>query len=137
MQLVTQGVPAARLDLCAETVEGCLDRTLRSERGRWLLHGHADAACELALSGMVDGELVHAVIDRTFIDEQGVRWIVDYKTSRPDPGEELAGFVSREACRYAPQMAVYRQLMAALDGVVPLRVALYFPLAEAWYEFDS
>lgn len=137
MQLVTQGVPAARLDPCAETVEGCLDRTLRSERGSWLLHGHADASCELALSGMVDGELVHAVIDRTFIDEQGVRWIVDYKTSRPDPGEELAVFVSREASRYAPQMAVYRQLMVALDGAVPLRVALYFPLAEAWYEFDS
>ncbi len=40
-----------------------------------------DAQSELALTGVVDSDLVSIVIDRTFVDATGVRWIVDYKTS--------------------------------------------------------
>ena len=45
----------------------------------WLLDGaHKDSACELALSDYAGGKPREYVIDRTFIDDEGVRWIVSF-----------------------------------------------------------
>ena len=44
--------------------------------------GYRDDIREHALSGHWRGEIVRAVFDRSFIDESGMRWVIDYKTSR-------------------------------------------------------
>jgi ATP-dependent exoDNAse (exonuclease V) beta subunit len=110
-----------------------LERTLASDRGRWILGGHRDARCELALAGVLDGHLVHAVIDRTFIDEQGVRWIIDYKTGEGGRRDE-ADFLAAESRRHAKQLALYVRLFQALEPEMPVRAALYFPLFDGWIE---
>ena len=135
--LAGEGVPAARLPLCAERVLSALQATLDSRRGRWILAAHAQAASELALTGIVDGETVHAVIDRTFVDEDGVRWVVDYKNSAPAEGELLAEFLAREEEQYRPQLQVYLELLEKRDpGSGVVRGALYFPLIDAWLELS-
>ena len=71
---------------------------------------HGSAQSELALTGVVDSGLVSIVIDRTFVDATGVRWIVDYKTSSHE-GAGLDEFLDNERERYRGQLERYAQLM--------------------------
>ena len=75
---------------------------------------------------MLAGELVNAVIDRTFIDADGVRWIIDYKSGQHQ-GADLEAFLQQEAERYAGQLQTYQQLFAQMEDR-PIKTALYFPL---------
>ena len=135
--LAGEGVPQGRLATCVARAQAALSRTLNSPRGRWILQAHSDAASELALTGAINGQPVHAVIDRTFIDEQGVRWVVDYKTSEPVDGERLEEFLAREVERYRVQLQVYRDLFKqARSDENTLRAALYFPLIDGWSELS-
>lgn len=122
---------AARL---AWRVHEAVARTLADERGRWLLAGHAEARSEWAVSGLVDGVVVDAVIDRSFVDGEGTRWIVDYKTGRHEGGD-LDAFLDRERVRYAPQLERYAALLAARESR-PIRLGLYFPLLGGWREWS-
>jgi ATP-dependent exoDNAse (exonuclease V) beta subunit len=87
----------------------------------------------LALTGRLNGELVNVVIDRTLVDGDGTRWIVDYKTSSHE-GTGLDEFLDREQERYRPQLERYAALMRHL-GPEKIRVGLYFPLLSAWREW--
>jgi ATP-dependent helicase/nuclease subunit A len=66
------------------------------------------------------------VIDRTFIDAEGVRWVIDFKTSRHE-GADLAEFLDRELDRYRGQLERNMALARRL-GPQPVKAALYFPL---------
>ena len=71
------------------------------------------------------GEVVRAVFDRSFIDEHGIRWVIDYKTSQHGGGA-LAEFLDREVERYRPQLQRYA-LLARKMGPEPVRVGPVFP----------
>jgi len=129
--LANLGVVPNELDEAAARVEEAVNRTLASERGRWILAAHPEARSEYAVAGVVDGEFVRGVIDRTFVDSGGARWIIDYKTSVHEGGG-LAAFLAEEVRRYRPQMERYARLLAA-EGR-PVRMGLYFPLLDAWQE---
>jgi hypothetical protein len=77
---------------------------------------------------------VSVAIDRTFVDERGTRWIVDYKTGTHEGGD-LEAFLDRERERYRPQLARYATLMRGLDSR-PIRLGLYFPLLNGWREWE-
>jgi ATP-dependent exoDNAse (exonuclease V) beta subunit len=128
------GVPATMRALAVERVERALARTRQDERGRWLLdHRHRDSTTELALTGRLGGEIVRVAIDRSFVDASGVRWIVDYKTSRHE-GAGLEAFLDSEQDRYRPQLERYAFLMRR-RAPEPVRLGLYFPLLSAWREW--
>jgi ATP-dependent helicase/nuclease subunit A len=132
-ELRRQGVPEAERAAAAELIVTAVTRMLADERGRWILRGaHAQAASELALTGLVAGRLRSVVIDRSFVDEDGTRWVIDYKTSRHEGGA-LEEFLEREEQRYRAQLADYVALARAL-GPQPVRAALYFPLLGAFRE---
>jgi ATP-dependent helicase/nuclease subunit A len=76
---------------------------------------------------------VSAVIDRTFLDAQGTRWIVDFKTSTHEGGG-LEAFLQEEVNRYRLQLELYVRLMQALEPSARVRAALYFPLLQQWRE---
>ncbi|MFU8822389.1 MAG: 3'-5' exonuclease, partial [Gammaproteobacteria bacterium] len=123
----------------AEAGARCLaavERTLADPRGRWLLEpGHAGAASELRVSGWVEGRVVEGVVDRCFVDDTGVLWIVDYKAGRHEGGE-LDAFLDREQERYRGQLERYARLLASQhEG--PARLGLYFPQHAAWREWDA
>jgi ATP-dependent exoDNAse (exonuclease V) beta subunit len=133
--LIALGVPAAQLDDALDRVTSALTLTLNDQRARWILSSHADAASELRLTGVVDGAIVNLAVDRTFVDERGTRWIVDYKTGRHEGGG-LETFLDREQERYRAQLERYATVLHKLDGR-PVRMALYFPLLQAWREWGA
>jgi ATP-dependent helicase/nuclease subunit A len=134
-ELAELGVPADRRAEAVERVVTAVRRTLSDDRGRWLLDPrHASADGELALTGRVNGDVVSVVIDRTFVDEQGTRWIVDYKTSSHE-GAGLEAFLDREQQRYGHQLERYATLVRRL-GPEPVRLGLYFPLLSAWRDWS-
>jgi ATP-dependent exoDNAse (exonuclease V) beta subunit len=127
------GVPEAERAAAAGRVRAALERTLADPRGQWLLDNrHAQAGSEVRLSGIEGGRIVSVVFDRSFVDADGARWIIDYKTSTHAGGGTLE-FLASEAERYRPQLARYAALARHL-GPEPVRTALYFPLLGAFRE---
>jgi ATP-dependent exoDNAse (exonuclease V) beta subunit len=89
--------------------------------GRWLLAQHEDDGREAPFTSVVDGELRHIVVDRTFV-EDGTRWIVDYKSTVLGGDDDE---VAAECQRHRPQLRRYAQTLGALDDL-PIRTAIYF-----------
>ena len=133
-ELAELGVPHERREEAAVRALRAVSRTLADERGQWLLlPSHAEAHSELALTGLDDREVVSVIIDRTFIDGSGTRWIVDYKTSSHE-GAGLDAFLDNERERYRGQLERYARLMRGM-GDEPIRLGLYFPLLSGWREW--
>jgi ATP-dependent exoDNAse (exonuclease V) beta subunit len=126
------GIPSGELADGGARVVRALKTTLDGPRGRWLLSPHSEAACELGLSGVIEGRLVRGAVDRTFV-ENGTRWIIDYKTSEP-LGMGLETFFDQETQRYRDQLAAYRTLFRQMEEERVVRAALYFPLVDGWCE---
>jgi len=134
--LAELGVPPQLREAAVDRVVTALTNMLTDQRGRWLLAGegvHREAASELALSGAIRGELVNGVIDRTLVDVEGTRWIVDFKTSTHEGGG-LEEFLASEEERYRPQLTRYAQLMRGFRPSESVKAALYFPLLKVWRE---
>ena len=127
------GVDEAHLPEALARTERAIAAFARSEfAGRLLDPEAAEAASELAITAQLGG-VVHSLrIDRSFVDPDGVRWIVDWKTSVHEGGDREA-FLDNELARYAPQLRRYAEAMARLDSR-PQKVGLYFPLMDAWRE---
>lgn len=139
-ELAELGVPADRCEVAADKVVASLRQTLADERGRWLLGIDSqitgqisDTESELALSGVIDGRVVSRIIDRTFLDNSGTRWIVDFKTSMHEGGG-LDRFLAEEMTRYRPQLLIYAKLLALFKPEETIKAALYFPLLRQWRE---
>jgi len=132
-QLRRHGVPERDLARAAAVVVEALVRTVGDDRGCWILsRAHREAASELALTGIVGGRLTSVVVDRSFLDAQGTRWVIDFKTSRHEGGR-LEQFLDQELERYRGQLKTYAALARGL-GPQPVRAALYFPLLGAFRE---
>ncbi len=130
------GVSSSEIAEAASTVVRALTATLEDERGRWILDGsHSEAYSEYAVDGIVDGAVVAARVDRTFVDANGVRWIIDFKTGAHE-GSNIEAFLDNERERYREQMSRYAALFAQLDAR-PVRMGLYFPLLRGWREYTA
>ena len=79
--------------------------------------------------------MARVVFDRSFVDDRGVRWVIDYKTSQ-HIGGGLEEFLDREVERYRSQLQRYGTLAKRL-GPEPVRLGLYFPLMRAWREWAA
>ncbi len=133
--LLALGVAKSELGYAADQVQQALMNMLRDPRGQWLLDPRQrEAQSDFRLTRLDKGKLIMVSIDRTFIDENGCRWLIDYPIS-PHAGADLEGFLDAQAARYWERLERYAVLMAGLDPR-PLRLGLYFPLQAAWREWE-
>jgi ATP-dependent exoDNAse (exonuclease V) beta subunit len=130
--LANAGISPAEVDQVAKRVKSGLQRAVSSERGSWILAAHAEARCEYPITGVLGGKIVRGMIDRTFVDADGVRWIIDYKTSAHEGGS-VREFVDDQQRRYKDQLDRYARLMTPMGQ--PVRLGLYFPLLDEWREW--
>jgi len=124
------GVAREDIDEVWERASRAVMGTLSDPRGQWLLSGSGYS--ELALTGVLNGSAESVIIDRVRIDDDGVHWIVDYKTSTHEGGD-LSGFLRQESDRYRPQLRRYAEVYTALAGA-EVKTALYFPLLKEFCE---
>lgn len=133
LALTAQGVGEGEVAEATTRAQQALIHCVSDRRGRWLLSAQPQARSEWRLSGVDDGRLVNAVIDRSFVDEEGARWIIDYKTSRHE-GADVEAFLDNEQARYRGQLERYARLLQA-SGDSQIRLGLYFPLLGGWREW--
>ena len=114
------GLPHAERSWVATQLQAQILAVVADATGRWLLTQHEDDGREAPFTSVVDGELRHIVVDRTFV-EDGTRWIVDYKSTVLGGNDD----VDAECQRHRPQLRRYAQALGALDDL-PIRTAIYF-----------
>jgi ATP-dependent helicase/nuclease subunit A len=129
------GVPENERDAAVDRVIRALSNMIQDERGQWILSKeHEKQKNEFAITGVVDNKITNAVLDRTFVDKEGCRWIIDYKTSRHEGGN-IEQFLDHEQERYSEQLNKYATLMKQL-GENNIKCGLYFPLLQGWREWS-
>lgn len=131
--LASEGIGPDRMEEAVHRVVTALRTTLDDPRGRWILAEHEDDAREYPLTTVRDGRLCRYVLDRTFL-EDGVRWIIDYKTGI-HAGPDVEGFLDNEQDRYREQLEGYARAMSGLDAHA-IRLGLYFPLLRGWRSWE-
>ncbi len=133
--LKRQGVGDEVIHTASQQVEEALTNMIKDERGQWLLSPeHQQAKNEYAMTGLYQDEVISIKIDRTFVDKEGTRWIIDYKTSRHEESD-VDEFLNQQQQRYRQQLERYGALMQQYEGN-PVKLGLYFPLLQGWREWE-
>jgi ATP-dependent helicase/nuclease subunit A len=120
--LQRQGVPTEALEAAADRTIAMLQTTLQSEDGRWLLKPRASASAELPISTWDEDAARTQRLDLTFV-EDGVRWIVDYKSTEfaADVNEDV---LRQQAETHREQLEGYAKLFEG-EGL-PVKMAIFF-----------
>ncbi len=145
-RLLQLGVNSQAIDNALSVVESAVSAVLKDVTGKWVLSSeHRSAKNEWplsCLSGDVSSPVYHYVIDRSFIDENNVRWIIDYKISAPSELVSADDFIAQQKKVYSPQLANYKEAVTQFDLlsdelVVDTKCALYFPLINRLVELGD
>lgn len=121
------------MEYAVERIILALTYAINDKRGQWILGPQQFSQNELKITGIVDNVPMNWVIDRTFCDTHGIRWIIDYKTSSHE-GADIKDFLDREQIRYQHQLNHYAKVMQQIDSR-PIRLGIYFPLIGGWREW--
>jgi ATP-dependent helicase/nuclease subunit A len=74
------------------------------------------------------GVIRRGVIDRLAFDGSHW-WLLDFKTSRPAPGQDWETFIAHETEKYRPQLTAYREMAARAKWLASpgdIRIGIYF-----------
>ncbi len=133
-QLMENGIFRNDIDTALNQVIKAIENVRQDSKATWIFSGdHHDIKTEWPLSGWVDGKVAHIVIDRSFIDDNGIRWIIDFKSSRHE-GADPNIFLDREQQRHQNQLARYAKVVSQLQPN-EVRLGLYFPSLRGWREW--
>lgn len=133
-RLLTMGMSADKdlMNDALDRIETALINVLQDPTGRWILRDdHAESEAELRLTGYVNGQFANVILDRTFVDNDGARWVIDYKSGTT--GGNIEKFLDDEVKRYRDQLERYRTIVSGFEKR-PIRTGLYFPMFPAWRE---
>ena len=134
VKLVSLGVTNKEMPDALDRTHRALENAIEDDRGHWLLgEDHQDSEAEWRLTGYFDGQIRNVILDRTFVDSKGVRWIVDYKTGWTDGVVET--FLDNEKSRYQDQLENYARHVSSIENR-PIMLGLYFPLHKGWREWS-
>jgi ATP-dependent exoDNAse (exonuclease V) beta subunit len=132
MELSFMGVPEIQINEAVDRVKSALGRILEDEKGQWILASRLGAKSEFAINCFSNGRCKKYIIDRTFIDESGTRWIIDYKTSCPAPGQDLDSFMQEQKAYYINQLETYAN---KFNDTKQQYLGLYFPLVPSFIQW--
>jgi ATP-dependent exoDNAse (exonuclease V) beta subunit len=133
-ELALLGVENEDLLAGANRVADALDKVWKDETGRWILKPWPEAWSELRVTIRDGDRLKHIQLDRSFVDADGRRWIIDFKTGQ-HLGSNVDEFLDSEVDRYRAQLERYAEAVAEFDAR-PIRVGLYFPLMNALRDWE-
>ena len=134
--LLQAGLARSLLSESVSKVLSMINNTLSDARGRWILTSTHESKAEYALTlADPDGHVKRIVVDRTFVDNDNVRWIIDYKTTEPSAAQSLVEFLQFEKDAHTDQLSRYAQALSQIDKR-PIKIGLYFPSILEWLELN-
>ena len=132
-RLARIGVPGAAGDPAALQAARLFEACRADPRLRWMFSpAHHEVAGPLALTGLYEGRLASVAADLSFVDADGVRWLIDFKAGAPGE-EDTPAFLAREMARHEGELAQYLSLGRRL-GAARIRVAAYFTAVQSLCE---
>ena len=132
-RLLSEGLPASDLDSAAQEGIKAIKNIFNDPKGRWVFQNHKDHRSEYAVSGVIDNSPENRIMDRTFVDENDIRWIVDFKTGKHE-GANIEKFFEEEKTRYNGQLSAYEKLFKQLGETRTIKKALYYPMHKKFIE---
>ena len=130
--LRSQNLENAKIVSAIKRLTFAVNNMQKDQRAKWIFADHQNAHNEYSLTSYDEGKTQIHHIDRTFVDEYDVRWIIDYKSTSHFEGD-TEEFVNEQIERYRSQMERYRNVFAQLE-TRPIKLGLYFPLLREWRE---
>ena len=128
---------SAEMERILDHMKATVLKTLSDPKLYWIFDNqHLESACELKMSQRHNGHTQQFVIDRTFVDQDNTRWIIDYKTSRRQPEQSESEFIQSQAEKYRSQLENYRDLITAAENR-NARLALLLTDIPALIELES
>lgn len=134
-ELLQLGLLQDELDDANGVIQKVINTISQCERARWILHPHAASHSEWALTTWIKDEFQQIIIDRSFIDENNTRWIIDYKTSCPTENESMQNFLMQQKALYLAKLNVYGATLSQIEER-SIKMGLYFPLCKGWIEWE-
>lgn len=131
-ELHTQNLENAKISSAIKRLSFAVTNMQKDPRTQWIFANHENAQNEYSLTSYDEGKTQEHRIDRTFIDKEGMRWIIDYKSTSHYEGD-TAEFVDEQVKRHKSQMERYRNVFSQLEKR-PIKLGLYFPLLKEWRE---
>ena len=126
-ELIALRVPEAQIDYAVRNLRQAIENIKSDAQAHFIFKPYAIEQNEYALSEYDEGIVKKSIIDRTFVDDNDVRWVVDYK-STPTRNKDLTAFAQEQvASRHKEQLERYGALMSEIDKR-PIQLAVYFPL---------
>lgn len=137
--LLEAGIIGPPLARALKQLTTALAQLQTDTRAEWIFSPkHTNIECEWAVTGHLDGVATNIIIDRSFVDADGLRWIIDFKSSQPQRGS-LATFIAKERNQYQSQLDHYATIIAQLEPrpATHIRLGLYFPMCRGWCEWAA
>lgn len=124
-QLKTLGFSDNTLKLGTEQIKQQITTLFNDSIGQWIIKKHVDERNEYELLTYHQDDIITKIIDRTFY-ENGIRWIIDFKTGTDDPENHQ---------NYQQQLNDY----AALFTDETIHCGLYYLATNHWvpWVFDT
>ncbi|MBL4821703.1 MAG: UvrD-helicase domain-containing protein [Gammaproteobacteria bacterium] len=114
-----------QLGAALQFVEEAVINSVNDESVNWIFNSDLeDSKTELALTTLSSGYPADYIIDRSFIDGVGVRWIIDYKTASRADDQNLDSFIEEQCARHQAQLQNYQILFTQMEDR-PVKIALF------------
>ena len=134
--LTEGGLAASQLGEGLAHLETALTRIQTDQQAAWIFsEEHIGVRTEWGLTGHHLGVIRHVILDRSFVDGEGIRWILDFKSSRHEDATTLDEFLNQEKERYRSTMMRYAAILSAMEKR-PVRTALYYPVLGRLVTYD-
>ncbi|MFT6408571.1 MAG: ATP-dependent exoDNAse (exonuclease V) beta subunit [Arenicella sp.] len=126
-ELLNLRVPYSSLDYALQRLVVAVKNIQSHKEAHFLFENYPESQNEFTLSALENGSVNKYRLDRTFVDHQHVRWIVDYKSTAHD-NDDVAEFAAEQVrSRHKAQLEKYGFLFSQVDAR-PIQLAVYFPL---------
>ena len=134
--LIENGLDLKDMDHGISQVNQAINNLQSDTRAHWIFSDkHHQARAEWSLTCCVNDAFTTVILDRSFIDDNGVRWIIDFKSSRHEDSD-VDQFVTHEKQRYQAQLNKYANVLSQME-TRETQLGLYFPLLKAWTHWPS
>ncbi len=134
-QLSYAGVPLSQMPEALTEMESIVQGLCDDRSVHWLFDSALERQPEFEMTLSSQNGTRQLIADLVISDAE-TTWVVDYKTSRPDPEQSIDAFIESELWTYKDIMFQYRNAVKNM-GYRNIKLALYFPMIGRWIEYDQ